>query len=221
MQQTSVLIGDITVEREKKKRGRKPGVKTNALTADEVQLIINGPKQSSNQGKRDYAILLAFGNTPMRKGELVALNTDSLVNDGGKFYIVRKVLKKKGDHPVWDGTPISGEVYAGIKSYIDRDPQRTPSSPLFRTLGKHGPYQAGRITPKAIDCVVQKYIKKAGIARRITPHSFRKTYTTMRKHRDAWTLKNLGRWANISSVMPYVQDEEKEVEEAALEFQFA
>lgn len=211
-------LGDTRDER--KKRGRPVG-KSDILTEQELQLMMTLPDRRSKQGARDYAVLLAFGNTSMRKGEIINLNTENLINEGDKKYVVYKALKKRSTRIVWVKVPLSDKVYAGIKKYCDLDCERAPSSPLFRTLGKYGPYESGRITPKAIDLLIQKYVDKAGIRKRITPHSFRASFPTLRKHRDPWTLQKLGGWASVNSVMPYVRETEKELEEAALEFQFA
>ncbi len=217
MQQTqggySTHIGDL-----RKKSGRPVG-KSAVLTEQEMQLIMTLPDLRSKQGLRDYAVLLVFTNTSMRKGEIISLNTENLISEGDKKYIIYKALKKRRD--TWVRVPISDKVYNGIKKYRDLDHERSPSSPLFATLGKHGPYAPRRITPTAIDLIVQKYVDKAGIKKRITPHSFRATYPTLRKHHDPWTLQKLGGWENISSIMPYVRETEKELEEAALEFQFS
>jgi integrase len=203
------------------KRGRPVG-QSDVLTEQELQMIMTLPDRRSKHGSRDYAVLLAFGNTAMRKGEICSLDTENLISEGEKKFIIYKALKKKTERTFWVRVPISDKVYEGIKRYCDLDHQRTPSSPLFRTLGKHGPYEAGRITPKAVDILIQKYVNQAGIQKRITPHSFRASFPTLRKHNhDPWTLQKLGGWASLNSVMPYVRETEKELEEAALEFQFA
>jgi integrase len=212
------VIGDLRTEG--KRKGRPVG-QSDDLTAEELQHMMTLPDRRSKQGARDYAVLITFGNTAMRKGEMVSLNTENLVDQGEKKYIDYKALKKRSDQPFWVRVPISNKVYDGIKRYSDLDHQRTPSSPLFRTLGKHGPYEPGRITPAAIDLIIQKYVDQAGIRKRITPHSFRATFPTLRKHHDPWTLQKLGGWGSVTSVMPYVRETEKEMEEAALEFQFS
>ncbi len=216
MEQAQV-IGDL----ETKKRKGRPVGKSDVLTESELQLIMTLPDRRSKHGARDYAVLLAFGNTSMRKGEVISLNTENLISEGEKKFIVYRALKKRTARVVWVRIPISDKVFEGIKRYCDLDHQRTPSSPLFRTLGKHGPYEPGRISAKAIDCIVQKYVDEARIRKRITPHSFRASFPTLRKHHSPWTLQNLGGWASINSVMPYVRETEKEIEDAALEFQFA
>lgn len=212
------VIGDL---REETKRKGRPVGKSDFLTKEELDLLMTLPDKRSKQGARDYAVLLAFGNTAMRKGEIVNLNTENLISEGDKKYIVYRALKKRSVRAVWVRVPISSKVYDGIKKYCDLDHQRTPSSPLFRTLGKHGPYQSRRITPSAVDLIIQKYVDKAGFRKRITPHSFRASFPTLRKQHDPWTLQKLGGWASVNSIMPYVRETEKEIEDAALEFQFA
>ena len=202
-------------------KGRPVG-KSDVLTKEELTRIMSLPDRRSRQGARDYAVLLVLCNTPMRKGEIVNLNTENLIDEGEKKYITYAALKKKSQRPYWLKIPIQGIVYEGVKRYVDISKENgSTTGPLFKTLGKHGPYDTRRITPKAIDLIVEKYVDEAGIQKRVTPHSFRATYATLRKHADPWTLQGLGGWASIASVMPYVREDEKHREEAALAFSFS
>ncbi len=198
----------------------RPVGQSDVLTKEEMELIMTLPDRRTKTGARDYAVLLALGNTPMRKGELANLNKENLVDEGEKKFITYAGLKKKSKRPYYLKIPITGNVYEGIRKYSVLFPSDSDNSPLFRTLGKHGPYAVGRITSKAIDFIVEKYIKEAGIKKRITPHSFRASYLTMRGG-DPFILRELSGHANISQLMPYVRAQEEKKREVALQFSFS
>lgn len=202
------------------RRGRPVG-QSDILSAEELYTIIQCPDRRTKQGARDYAVLLALANTPMRKGELTKLKRENLIDEGDKKFITYQGLKKKSQRPYWLKIPITNEVYAGIQRYVNLD-QRSPGDPLFYTLGKHGPYQRTSLTPKSVDCIVEKYVSQAGIKKRITAHSFRASYATLRiEGRDPVAIQELGGWSSITSMMPYLRRREEKKNEAALAFSFS
>jgi len=163
----------------------RPLGQSDFLEANEVMKILSLPKRNTKEGLRDYAILLVFSNTPMRKGEVISLKVENLVNNGGYFieYVVLKKRKSKTKKSRRVSIPISREVYVLLQRYLKseyRNEAIKPDSPLFRTLGKHGPYAKGPLTAKAVDLLVHKYGRLSGIKKRITPHTFRSTYLTLR-----------------------------------------
>jgi integrase/recombinase XerD len=211
----------------KQKTGRRPGRPTgqsDVLTADEINRLLQVVKdRRTTEGARDYAVLLILANTPARKGELVTLNLENVKAQGGVYSISRKALKKK--KPTWITTPIDAEAYAGIMAYVRKwnlDPVNDAQGPLFFTLGGRGGYKRGRLTSKSVDCLVKKYARLAGITKRITPHSFRASYLTLRSqgHKPE-TLATLSGHASLASILPYLRSTAQEREEAALSVSFA
>jgi integrase/recombinase XerD len=199
----------------------RPVGQSDVLEPAEIRKILSLPDRRSKDGIRDYAILLVLANTPMRKGELICLNVNSLIDEGQKF-VSYKGLKKKSGRPYWLKIPISDEVHRGLRRYLESDnPAGVPADrPLFLTLGKHGPYEKSRITAKAVDCLVGKYVGLAKIAKRVTPHSFRATYLTLRAAKDPWTLTSLSGHSDVKLLNPYVRRTEQRKREAALLFSF-
>jgi integrase len=182
------------------------------------------PDRRTKEGTRDYAVLLVLANTPMRKGELVRLNVGNLIDEGQK-HVTYQGLKKRSEKPYWLKLPIAENVYLGVKRYLQLEHGDNPPSadaPLFLTLGKHGPYDKQRLTPKAVDCLVERYVRLASIEKRITPHSFRATYLTLRAPgRDPATLMTLSGHSSLQSLLPYVRATAERRKEAALAFTFA
>lgn len=220
------------------KRGRgRPLGQSEDLTEEELDQILKVPDRRSKRGLRDYTILLTFANTPMRKSELCALDLGNLLDEGKKKSISWKALKKRkrrdpatGEVHVnqkthWQKIPLDLEVFQAIVRYVESEykgKKLDRSAPLFTTMGTRGPYKKRRITPWAIDDIVARHVKLAGIKKRVTPHSFRASYVTIRLGlgHDPVTLQKTGGWADIRGVMPYLRSNQKKIEEAALSRRF-
>jgi len=207
----------------KRKAGHPVG-QSDDLTEDEIQKILSIPDKRKRDELRDYAVLLAFCNTPMRKAELASLNLSNLVDEGKRQYLTYIGVKKRSKKKYWLQIQIEKKVYDGISRYVQSEYKDRPmlaDDALFFTLGKHGPYEKRRITPRAIDKIVAKYKRKAGINKRITPHSFRATYVTLRENVPPGTMIKLTGHNDIKSLSPYSRSSRQKVEDAAMSKQFA
>lgn len=215
----------MTTEKVVGRRRGRPAGQSDVLEPEEIKQVLDSVKdRRTAQGSRDYAILLTLANTPMRRGELVRLNVEDVVDRGQKS-ITYKVLKKRSGHVAWMNLPISDECHAGITAYLRKwkiDSAEAQGTPLFYTLGTHGGYIRKRLTAKAVDCLVSRCARSAGILKRITCHSWRATYLTIRagKH-DPQTLMGLSGHSSLGSILPYLRSSEAKRREAALSVAFA
>ncbi len=204
----------------------RPLGQSDFLEADEVKKILELPKRNTRQGLRDYAILLVLSNTPMRKGELKNLKVGNLVQSS-PCAIEYALLKKRGAKQKVRRVrlPIPDSVFAALQRYLKseyKNEKLTADLPLFRTLAKHGNCTKQALTAKAVDCLVMKYTRLAGIKKRITPHSFRATYLTLRldKGVSPSTLKELAVHESLSSTEKYLRTNMKRIQEGALAIKF-
>lgn len=207
-----------------RKAGHPVG-QSDILTPDEIRKILSLPDKRKKDELRDYAVLLVFCNTPIRKGEMVKLNVSNLIRRGKSCFIHYAVLKKRKTEKreVWIEVPIPVDVYDVVIRYVQSEykNRKIPSdAPLFFTLGKHGPHEKRRITPRAIEKIVAKYKRKAGINKRLTAHSFRATYVTDRKHIPPGTMIQITGHKDIKGLSPYLRSSKQEVAEAALSRQY-
>lgn len=202
-----------------RRRGRPVG-QSDDLTINELSAMLALPDRRTLEGMRDYAVLLAFGNTPMRKGELVSLCVGNLLDEGEAKAITYKGLKKRKQKPYWLKIPIAADVFDSIRRYVSMEHRRRTlrhDDPLFMTLGKYGPYKKRPITPASIDGIVRKYSLLAGIKKRVTPHSFRASYVTLRAPgRDPASFLDLTGHADLRGVLPYFRRIAKRTLEAAM-----
>ena len=207
------------------KVGRPLG-QSDFLEADEVKRILALPKRNSREGLRDYAVLLVLCNTPLRKGELKNLKVGNLV-ENGLYAIEYEILKKRKSKQKLRRVrlPIPESVFATLQRYLKseyKNEKVLPDLPLFRTLGKHGDCKKQALTAKAVDCIVKKYAQLSGIRKRITPHSFRATYLTLRldKGVSPSTLKALAAHESLSSTEKYLRTNLTRIQDGALSLKF-
>ena len=176
------------------------------------------PDRRTFQGKRDYAILLTLLTTGLRKAEICTLKTGNL-----KTYRNQAVLDVVGKGKKFRRIPLKGETLLAIEDYLKAGKNGTdPGYPLFRTLGKHGPYEPSGLTPKAVDCLLKSVAKKALIRKRIHPHVLRHTFATtlLDKQADLKTVQELMGHSHIRTTERYLHSTDDRKVEAIERLQF-
>jgi len=208
------------------KRVGRPLGQSDFMEEEEIRCILEKPKKNTKEGLRDYAILLVLANTPMRKGELCSLTIGNLVRNGTaalEYTALKKRKNKQKSRRIH--LPISEGVFVALQRYLTfeyRGEAISPEKPLFRTLGKHGRCIKQALTPKAVDHLVAKYTALANIKKRITPHSFRATYLTLRldKGISPRTLQDLAVHESLASTERYLRTNMTRIQEGALALSF-
>ena len=71
-------------------------------------------------------------------------------------------------------------------------------------VGKHGPWKSGRLTYKAIRCLIARTRKAAFVEKRVTPHTTRHTALTwlLDSGADLKTVQEIAGHANIRTTEP-------------------
>ena len=120
-------------------------------------------------------------------------------------------------------TPLNSNTLVAIKDYLKAAGNGTdPANPLFRTLGKHGPYEERGLTPKAVDCLIKSLAKKALIRKRIHPHVMRHTFATtlLDKDNDLKTVQGLFGHSHIRTTDRYLHSTDDRMIEAIQSLRF-
>jgi len=188
------------------------------LTKDEVQAILRVPDRRTLQGKRDYAILLTLLTTGLRKSELCSLHVWDI-----KAYRNQPVLDVIGKGQKFRRVPLKMKTFAAIKDYWKVQKNGAdPDSPIFWTLGKHGPQRVVPLTPRAVDCLVKRASKKALIRKRVTPHTMRHTFGTslLDAGVDTRTVQDLMGHAHIRTTERYLHTSDDKKAEAINRLKF-
>jgi integrase/recombinase XerD len=162
------------------------------LNVGEIELLL-----TSIFNKRDLAIVRLLYASGLRVSELVQLNKDSI--EGNVIHV--KSGKGKKDRVAFldDGT------IELINEYMT---ERTDDDPaLF--VNRRGT----RLTDRYIEILVKQHAKRAGIKKKVTPHTLRHTFAThlLQNQANIMVIKDLLGHASLSTTQIYthVTDEYK------------
>jgi site-specific recombinase XerD len=170
----------------------------------ELERLLVAPPGDSLRGVRDRAILETFFSTGLRLSELCALDrTVDLVRGEvsvrGKGDKVRVVFLSEG---------AKRAIGAWLKLRTDVD------QALFVSVTRTGK-PLGRITPRAVERLVDHYAKRAGLAKRVHPHQLRHSFATdlLVNGADIRSVQELLGHANIATTQVYTHLTNKELRE--------
>ncbi|OIO49018.1 MAG: hypothetical protein CO042_04540 [Parcubacteria group bacterium CG_4_9_14_0_2_um_filter_41_8] len=151
-------------------------VQVSFLELPDMEKILAIPDIGEFIGLRDRAILETLFSTGMRISELVALNIDqvSFLIKENPSKTIELSIKGKGNHV--RTVYISSRAGEWIKKYLGMR-GNIFIKPLFVNVRSKNPEEK-RLTPRAIQMMIHKYSKMAGLSKKITPHTFRHTYAT-------------------------------------------
>jgi len=190
------------------------------LTPEEIAAMLRVPDCRTLQGKRDYALLKTMMATGLRSAELCTLDVGHI-----ETYRNQPVLVVNGKGGKIRRVPLHQKALETIRAYWRAEGRNgtDPGEPIFLTLGKHGPYEARRLTYKAIRHLVSRTRKVALIKRRVTPHTLRHTFAVslLDQGVDLRTVQDLMGHASITTTQAYLHtsDEKKLAAVNALTFE--
>jgi len=142
------------------------------LTVKEVERLLDTPSPFTPKGLRDRAILDLLYSTGLRRAELCALNLTD-VDHQEREIVVRCGKGEKGRV-----LPLTRSAYGRLVDYLERARPvlgaKCPSPTDALLVGG----RRGRITGDVIDYLLDKGKIAAGIKKRITPHTLRRTFAT-------------------------------------------
>jgi integrase/recombinase XerD len=144
---------------------RLPGL----LSHEEVDGLLAGPDPRTAAGARDRAMLELLYATGLRVSELVGLGLND-VNLETRVLLARGKGSKERIVPV--GAPAAAAVKAYLASARERLLRGRRSRDLFVTP------RGGRMTRQGFAKLLDRYARRAGIRRRISPHKLRHSFAT-------------------------------------------
>lgn len=136
------------------------------LSTDEIDRIIAAVDTSTTKGLRDSAMLETLYSCGLRVSELTALRMSDLFFGEGYIRVIGKGDKQRL-------VPVSTMARDRIQLYLEhRHPYRANEDTVF--LNNRG----RRLTRVMVFTVIKQAAARAGIDKRISPHSFRHSFAT-------------------------------------------
>lgn len=185
------------------------------LNIEEVTMLFEAIDTSDVMGLRDLAIVELLFSTGLRVSELAALNKDDLNFKTGEFSIRGKGQK---DRPVY----LSESAAAVLSKYLEA--REDDYAPLFiHYRGTKSDFNKGeytRLTVRSIQRIVERYAKKAGIAKHVTPHTLRHSFATdlLTNGADLRSVQSLLGHSNIVTTQVYTHVTDPQLRKAHKEF---
>jgi len=143
------------------------------LERDHLWQLFNSVDTSSEVGLRDRAILECLFSTGLRVSELVRLNRDQINFETREFGVIGKGGRARIVF-------ISDSAAFWVSEYLSK--RVDECKPLFIRYAKEKNYENNgekmRLTSRSVQRIVEKYIKKARIPIKATPHTLRHTFAT-------------------------------------------
>jgi len=177
----------------------------------DFERLLAAPEEDSLRGLRDRAILEMLFSTGLRVSELCNLKRYIDFSRGemtvrGKGEKLRVVFLSEG-------------CCDSLKRYLDK--RGDAEEWLFMSLSKvpkkskKPPKVIGKITPRAVQRLVNLYARKAGIAEHITPHKLRHLFATdlLINGADLRSVQEMLGHSNISTTQIYTHLTNKELKE--------
>ncbi|MFY9186859.1 MAG: tyrosine recombinase XerC [Bacillota bacterium] len=167
------------------------------LREDEVTSLLEAPSGDTPLGLRDRAILETLYAAGLRVGELVGLDLDSVDLATGYVRAYGKGSKERI-------VPLGKKAVSALAKYLERGRPKLAlkgKEPKALFLNRNGT----RLSARAVQIMVNKYIDKASINKEISPHALRHSFAThlLDRGADLRAVQELLGHATISTTQLY------------------
>lgn len=172
------------------------------LDKDAVDRLLNQPEISHPEGLRDKAMLETLFSTGLRVSELVKLNKDHINLERREFGVIGKGRRARVVF-------LSESAVYWLEKYLgDR---KDDYMPLFIRYGGKLPAandktgESWRLSARSVQRSVEKYVKKARLPIKITPHGLRHSFATdlLSNGADLRAIQEMLGHKNVSTTQIY------------------
>ncbi len=146
------------------------------LEGDELERLLESPVGSDLRASRDRALLELLFSTGLRVSELCKLNRNSVNLGKGEFSVrgkgekIRVVfLSERAKKAIGNYSAIRKDVDPALFVRIPKSKKPEIQQSKLRNL---------RLTPRSVERIVKHYSIKAGITKKVTPHTLRHSFAT-------------------------------------------
>ena len=176
------------------------------LSLREINLLLDKANFKSNLGLRDQAILELLYATGMRVSELIYLKIDDINMENRMLKCLGKGSKERI-------IPFGSKAYQSLRLYLDKVRQKLVKNPNEDILFLNN--RGERLSRQGIFYLVKKYVRKARIEKKITPHTLRHTLAThlLENGADLRSVQEMLGHSDISTTQIYTHVSRKWVSE--------
>jgi integrase/recombinase XerD len=139
------------------------------LDVSDVEAMLAAVATGDTAGIRDLAILETLYGAGLRISELVGLDVDDVDLDEGAIRVLGKGSKERM-------VPLGRYASASVSSYLRRVRPALARSDSGAALFLN--QRGGRLTRQGVTKILKAAAVKAGLSKRVTPHSFRHSFAT-------------------------------------------
>ena len=167
------------------------------LTAQEVELLLDQPKDVDLKGTRDKAMLEFAYATGMRVTEIISLNMDNVNLEEG--YVTCKTGSKERN------IPLGTMSLKALKEYVEEARPVLIRDESIKALFVN--INGQRLTRQGFWKIVKFYKEQAHITKDITPHVLRHSFAThlLQNGADLKAIQTMLGHSDISSTQVYMQ----------------
>lgn len=175
----------------------------NILNDEELNRFLNSPQGEDLKSLRDKALLEMLFSTGLRVSEICSLNRDIDIKKG------EIIVKGKGGRTriVF----LSNIAKYWLEKYLIKRDDNEPA--LFISLSRFSKFK--RLTPRGVEKIIKYYAKKAGILKKISPHTLRHQFATdlLMAGADLRAIQMLLGHKNLQTTQIYTHLTNKELKE--------
>ena len=150
-------------------RPRVPRTLPHPLSVDEVRRILDSPVGGTPLALRDTAILEMLYGAGLRVSELVSLDVDDVELEEGSVRVIGKGSKERL-------VPLGRYARSAVRTYLRKGRPSLASQRSRAALFLN--HRGGRLTRGGCDLILRGHVKRAGIRKRVSAHTFRHSFAT-------------------------------------------
>jgi integrase/recombinase XerD len=186
--------------------------KTVGLAPEECRRLLDAGDPSTPVGVRDRALLAVLAYTGCRVGELTRLRVSDYKLTGA-----HRVLEVRGKGQKERRVPLHPEAVERLEQWLDAAQIRVDgAAPLFRPpktargQGRDG-FISRPLTRRAVQHLINRYVKRLGLDPNVTVHSLRVTALTTARERgsDIIDLQDFAGHADPRTTLGYIRSRDR------------
>lgn len=170
------------------------------LDRDQLERLLAQPDVSTERGVRDKALMETLFSTGLRVSELCKLNRDQINLERREFGVIGKGGRARVVF-------LSDRAAIWLEKYLAK--RSDQSKALFiRYAGNQEPaenMEKLRLTPRSVQRIIEKYVRKARLPIKATPHALRHSFATdlLMNGADLRSVQELLGHKNVSTTQIY------------------